>query len=489
MQLNELIYQDEYISENKIDNIEINHISVTKEDITSGTLFVLQKSIKFDINKIINYIINKKPKAILCDYDIDIFSDKILILKTENTRKLLPFLLVRFHSLNLKKMRFIGITGTAGKTTTATMIHHILNFAGIKTAFIGTGKMMIGKEIISDSNYSMTTPDPITLYPMLKKMEESGCEAVVMEISSHALSLHKVLPISFDISVFTNLTSEHMDFHYSMEEYYKSKMLLFSQSALGIFNMDDQYSRKGFSEVKCKKTSVGILYPANTVAKNIEQDGFSSTEYIVCESSRIYKIHLNFGGAYNIYNSLLAIKSASELGIKPCIIKEALGSLNKVEGRMELIHSSPYIFIDYAHTACEMENALKFLKSAKNTEQKIISLFGCGGDRDKSKRPEMAEIAEKYSDYIVVTSDNSRGESEREIIKDILPGFKNNTQRKVITSRIDAIEHAIKSARKNDIIVLFGKGHEKYNIDKTGYHSFDEKAIVKSILKDEEVVF
>ena len=488
MKLHELIYDNEYISNKSIDEIEIENITTSKSEINKNTLFVLNKSINFDIKKIINYIINQKPTAILCDMDVEIPTEEIIVLKTENTRKLFPHILVRFYNIDLNSMRFIGITGTAGKTTTATMIHHILTFSGLNCAFIGTGKIIIDGKTINDESYSMTTPDPQYLYQLLKKIQDMKCDAVIMEVSSHALYFHKVDPIIFDISVFTNLSPEHMDFHKNIEDYYKTKIKLFSQSKLGIFNMDDPYSRKAFYSVECKKKNVGIVYSAESVAKNISMKGFSGSEYILSEPNKLFKIKLNLGGAFNIYNSLLAIKVACEYGIKPCISKMAISTLNTVEGRLEIIHKAPTIIIDYAHTINEMENVLKFIKTTKNAEQNLITVFGCGGERDKSKRPMMARTAEKYSDYVIVTADNSRNESGTEIIKDILRGFNDTSKRRVITSRKAAIKHAILTARSNDIIALIGKGHERYNIDKNGYKEFNEKAIVLSIIKDREEI-
>ncbi len=479
MKLCDLLYEDEYQSTLPLPDIEINKISTSKDDIIEGSLFILTKSINFDISKILNYILSKKPKVILCEPDVEISSDKILILRTENIRKILPYILIRFYGINLDKMRFLGITGTCGKTSTATMIYHILTYAGKRCAFIGTGKIIINGKTVSNTTYSMTTPDPIYLYSILRIAQESDCSTIIMEVSSHALYFDKVLPITFDISVFTNLSPEHMDFHRDMEDYYNTKMKLFSQSKLGIFNNDDFYSRRAFNEAKCQKTSIGIIYPADSVAKNIEMNGFLGSEYIFTEEKRLFKIRLNIGGAFNLYNSLLAIKAASEFGIAPTILKKAISELEVIEGRMELINQSPTVIIDYAHTDVEMESALKFINSAKKPKQKVITIFGCGGERDKQKRPKMAKVAEKYSNFVIVTTDNSRGESETEIFKDILRGFENVEKRKVIVSRKGAIEYALQTSGADDIIILMGKGHERYNIDRNGYQSFDERAIVK----------
>lgn len=483
MNLYEIIYGNEYTSEHPIKNIEISSISTSPNDIDSKTLFVIIKSINFNVNKIINYVVAKKPAAIVCNKDFDIESINIPILKTDDTRRLLPFLYSRFYRIDYSKTVFIAVTGTNGKTSTATMLYHILKESGLKAGFIGTGKIIIDDAQINDENYSMTTPDPSLLYSVIKKMEVCGCYAVVMEVSSHALHFDKVAPIPFKISVFTNLSAEHMDFHNDMETYYQTKLKLFLQSEIGIFNVDDPYSKRAFNESSCLKKSIGIINNADVSAKDVRQNGINGSEYIFYEANRLFKVEIKIGGAYNIYNSMLAIKAALELGIKPYAAKEALSSLNSIDGRLEKVSEKPMVIIDYAHTQEALLNVLKFINSIKTIGQNLIVLFGCGGERDKTKRPKMAEIAEKNSDFVIITTDNSRNESAVNILKDIVKGFSNKKIYKVISSRKDAIEYAIVNADASDIILIAGKGHERYNIDKNGYHIFDERDIIKNALK------
>ncbi len=483
MNLYEIIYGNEYTSDRAIKNIEISSISTSPDNIDSKTLFVFIKSINFDITKIISYIIAKKPAAIICDKDINIHSKDIPILKSDNARRLLPFLYSRFHRIDYSKMFFMAITGTNGKTSTATMLYHILREAGLSVGFIGTGKIIIDGKQINDINYSMTTPDPILLYSVIKKMEDYGCRAVVMEVSSHALYFDKVAPIPFKVSVFTNLSPEHMDFHNDMESYFQSKLKLFSQSQIGIFNTDDYYSTRALKESKCIKRSIGIINNADVSARDISQNGLRGSEYIFFETNRLFKVKLKIGGSYNIYNSMLAIKAALEVGIKPYIAKNAISKLDFIEGRLEIICETPTVIIDYAHTSDALLNILKLINSTKTLEQKLILVFGCGGERDKTKRPKMAETAEKNSDFVIVTTDNSRNESELNIIKDIIKGFSNKKNYKIIPSRKEAIEYAIINADTSDIVLIAGKGHERYNIDKNGYHIFDERDIIWNTLK------
>ena len=480
MNLKDIIYENE-CNEQKIPDVEVKKITTNQNDIDSTTLFVFVSSIKFDIRKIISYVTSKRPAAIICENTLEISAD-IPILTVESTRRILPYLYARFYDVDFGRMRFVGITGTNGKTTTATMLSHILNFSGEPTGFIGTGKIVSNGKLLTDSTYSMTTPDPAVLYKHLKTMQNDGCSIIVMEVSSHALYFDKVLPIPFFIGIMTNLSLEHSDFHTDMESYFKTKMKLFSQCKYGIFNSDDHYCRRALREVVCEIKTIGAVWSAEAVARDIKVHGFEGSEYIYRDTERIFKVKLALPGIYNIYNSMLAINAAILLGVRPCIAKKALATIAKIDGRFEIINENPCVIIDYAHTPDAFEKFLKSINSAKNTGQRLIVVFGCGGERDKTKRPKIASVVEKYADIIIVTEDNSRGESESEIIKDILAGFTTTKKRKVITSRTAAIEHAVISAKPNDIVAIVGKGHERYNIGETGTVSFDERTIVKGAL-------
>lgn len=483
MKLFELIKSDEYTFDKNTENVEIDNVTTALNKIGSSTLFVLIKSISFDVNGIINCVLNRKPAAIICDFDILFDAGSIPVLRCESARKALPHIYTAYYGINYEKMRFCAVTGTNGKTTTATMLSHILTHSGFRVGFIGTGKITINNKAITDKMYSMTTPDPELLYYAIKQMENAGCEYVVMEVSSHALYFEKVCPIPFEISIFTNLSSEHMDLHRNMESYFKTKMKLFCSTKVGIFNMDDEYSKRACEESVCQKITTGIIYDADAVATDVKINGLSGSEYIYKEKNRLFKVKLSLAGGFNIYNSMMATAAAICLGVKPHEAKEALANLELIEGRLEIIRDDVTVIIDYAHTEEAFINLLKTIKIAKNIEQNIITVFGCGGNRDSSKRPKMARAAEKYSDFVIVTTDNSRDESESKIIKDILSGFNSEECRKVITSRAAAIEYAILTAKRGDIITVIGKGHERYNIDKNGYSDFDERNIIKIALE------
>ena len=320
-------------------------------------------------------------------------------------------------------------------------------------------------------------------------MQEAECEFVILEVSSHALFFEKTAPIPFEISIFTNLSAEHLDFHNSIEEYFETKMKLFKQTQFGIFNFDDKYSRQAYHSSNCKKSAVGITNKADAMATNLKVMGLTGSEYTYEEKDTLLKINLSIGGDFNIYNSLMAAHAAIKLGIPKNDTADALLSLHYIDGRLEIINDEITVIIDYAHTDKAFEKMLKFLFSTKNQGQKLTVVFGCGGERDKTKRPKMGASAEKYSDLAIVTSDNPRGEDEAEIIEDILSGFEATDKRIVITSRASAIEHAVLNAKKDDLVAIIGKGHERYSCDKNGIHAFDEREIIKkALLKRREIL-
>jgi UDP-N-acetylmuramoyl-L-alanyl-D-glutamate--2,6-diaminopimelate ligase len=313
-------------------------------------------------------------------------------------------------------------------------------------------------------------------------MEEEGCFAVVMEVSSHALALNKIDAIPFDYGVLTNLSSEHMDFHESLEDYYLTKKRLFELAKVSVFNVDDGYGRRAYKECLGKKISVGALFRGDVYASGITDRGFEGIGYLYHGRNFSFRMNLKTPGIYNVYNSLLAIAVATDLGEAPCRVKEALASFSGIDGRYEIIKDEITVIIDYAHTTAAFECILKSIRSAIGNKTLTV-IFGAGGERDRTKRPKMASIAEKFADKIIVTEDNSRGEAPMEIITDIIKGFREKSYR-IAIDRKKAIKEAILSASKDEVIAIIGKGCEKYNIDKSGYHRFDEKEIIELSLKE-----
>lgn len=475
MKIKEIIYPDEYIYSTVPEDAEFSKITTTPSEADCESVLIITNS-----KKEINLSQNNPPAAIICDMEA-IIPEGFATVRVENSRIAAAFAYYRFARPDLSKMKIIGITGTNGKTSTASFTRHILSHCGYKVGFIGTGRIEIDGELISDSNYSMTTPDPSLLYNIMKEMEQKGCDAIVMEVSSHALALHKVAPICFDYALFTNLSPEHTDFHENMENYFRAKIKLFSQTKKAIFNIDDEYGRRAYEECACKKLGVGALWRRDAWVTSLQNNGLSGIAYIYNQKNFSFKLKLKTPGSYNVYNSLLAMTLCIDMGCKPCKVKEALEEIETIPGRFEIIKDEVTVIIDYAHTDCAFNNIMKDLHDAKGNSRLWV-IFGCGGERDRRKRPKMAEIAEKYADKIIVTTDNSRGEDPKDIISDIIRGFK-NTSYEINENRENAIKTAILSANKGDFVAIIGKGCEKYNIDSKGYHDFDEKAIVRAALE------
>lgn len=425
---------------------------------------------------------NEKPYAAVVNRSKLITKSNIPLIKTDSVRESLAHAYSALHKIDYSKLKIIGVTGTNGKTTTATLIFEIFKKSGFNVGFIGTGKILINETSLTDNTYSMTTPDPDLLYHSLSLMQESGCEYVIMEVSSHSLALKKVAPISFEYAIFTNLSDEHMDFHKSKDDYYRAKLSLFNQAKRGLFNMDDGYSRKAYFEAECDKTSIGILYDADVYATDIDIKRLGGSSFYYRGENLMFGIKTRLVGDFNIYNILCALKCVIDLGIKPCVAKEALETIDGICGRMEIIKSDITVVIDYAHTADAFNNCLKNLFYDNNIRQKSTIVFGCGGNRDKSKREPMGCIASRYTSKIILTEDNNRDESFFDITADIAKGIESGCYR-VIKDREAAICAAIEEANEGDIIAIIGKGHEKYKIENGNRIPFDERMIIENALK------
>ncbi len=424
------------------------------------------------------------PYAIITDFSDERTFGDIPIIKAESVRECLANAYSLAYNIDYDQIKIIGVTGTSGKSTTAEMIFSILTYNNIKVGLIGTGIIKTDERIMSDRYYSMTTPDPKDLYKYIKQMQIEGCKYIVMEVSSHSIALGKVSPIAFEVGIFTNLSEEHRDFHTDMREYQEVKSRLFEKTKYGIFNIDDRWVSEVYEKAKCEKCGVGIIWPKDVYATDICTRGLRGSSFYYREENLIFGVDLKLPGTFNIYNALFAIKCCIRLGIKPTLTKQAINFIDGVKGRMECIHDDVTVVIDYAHTPLSLQSLLKSLNTGKNTRQKLITVFGCGGERDKAKRPEMGRIAYALSDYVIITEDNNRGENFDDIAAQIISGIDERGSVSVITERALAIRYAIMNASKNDIIAVVGKGHEEYIIDKQGYHPFDERAIITEALRD-----
>ncbi len=475
---------------NTLGSMEINGIAYDSRRVCKGDVFVALDGRNTNGSRYAVCAENNGAALYIGEKRVD--GLKIPQLLTKNARRTLAYMYANFYGNPQNEMRIIGVTGTNGKTSTAFMLKTILAHSGYKTALCGTVNCMIGESEytpdvsgISESNFhTMTTPDPDVLYMMMREMADAGVEILVMEVSSHALALEKLVPVSFEIGIFTNLTEEHLDFHRTMDEYLGAKSKLFNQCKKGIFNLDDKYSNRLLELVSCEKIGFGIDNHSDCFAENIVNHGVHGSEYVLHSRNARFKIKTSIPGRFTLYNTLAAAVAARELSVNLITVQNALYALNGICGRLERIKlgfegNGISVFIDYAHTPFAMENLLRCVNDFRENGQRIVTLFGCGGDRDKDKRSVMGKIAVEMSDFVIITSDNSRSEEPQSIINDILLGIGTYDNYTVIENRKTAIEYAIENAMSGDIILLVGKGHEQYEIDKDGMHPFSEIEIAE----------
>ncbi len=400
---------------------------------------------------------------------------------SEDTRTLYAEMCAKWFGDPTKRLKVIGVTGTNGKTSVSYMLKVILEAAGHKVGLIGTIHNMIGDETYPTIN---TTPGPYQLNELFSEMLEKGCDYAVMEVSSHALDQRRVHGVNFEAAMFTNLTQDHLDYHVTMENYMLAKKRLFSMSRIAIINFDDPWYEKLSDNLSCPvKTYSAVTDDASYSAKNIVYSP-TGVEFEFVGYSVIGRMRLHTGGRFTVYNAMCAATCAVELGIPVQIISSALDNLQGVKGRAEVVPTGRdfTVIIDYAHTPDGLENVLSTFKECE--KNRLIAHFGCGGDRDRTKRPLMAKVCARLADFVIVTSDNPRTEDPEKIIEDVLEGLT-DTKTKYVTipNRVEAIHYAIENARKGDIIVLAGKGHETYQIlaDKTIH--LDEREVVKEALE------
>lgn len=378
-------------------------------------------------------------------------------------------------------LKLLGVTGTNGKTSVTYMLKNILEKAGYKVGLIGTIQNMIGDEIIATHN---TTPNAYELNSLFALMKAKGCTYVIMEVSSHALDQCRVYRLNFEAAMFTNLTQDHLDYHITMENYLNAKKKLFKMCKTAIINSDDPYAGKIAEGLECNVVTYSTGNDSTYSAKGINYHP-AGVDYEFVSDTDIEHIKVNTGGRFTVYNSMCAVSCAVEIGIPLSTVASALAEMHGVKGRAEVVPTGRdfTVIIDYAHTPDGLKNILSTFRECK--KNRLIVVFGCGGDRDKTKRPIMGNIAVHFADFAIVTSDNPRTEEPGAIIKDILEGMKGSaTPYKVIENRIEAIKYAISIALPDDIVVLAGKGHETYQILKTGTIHLDEREVVAEALEE-----
>lgn len=463
---------------NTYEDCEITNVTQDSRMIEEGCLFVCIKGGTFDGHSAAREALEKGAAAVLVQVDLGL--DRQIL--TDDTRAVYSNICANFFGNPADKLKLIGITGTNGKTTTTFLMKQILESAGKKTGLIGTVQNMVGDEVYPAK---FTTPDPYELQKLFSLMVKAGCEYCVMEVSSQALAQGRVNGLEFEIAAFSNLTQDHLDYHKTFDNYFEAKRILFKHCKTAVTNADDPNGLKIVSNLPCKVFTYAVnTNEADFVAKNVKFRS-NGVEYdLVCEE--IGRVHCPIPGRFSVYNSLCAASVAITLGIDFGTVLDAVSKSSGVKGRIEVVPTpgTDYtVIIDYAHSPDGLENIITSLKEI--AKGRVVTVFGCGGDRDKTKRPKMGKIAAELSDYCVVTSDNPRSENPSMIIKDILEGMKGvSTPYTVVENRKEAIRWAMENARKDDIILLAGKGHETYQILPTGTIHFDEREAVAEILED-----
>lgn len=479
MKLGELLRNLDVLDASAAMDMEITGVSYDSRKTQPGDLFVAIRGFESDGHKFIPAAMARGAAAVLCE---EAPSDGTPYVRVADCRKGLAYVSREFFGDPAKEMTLVGITGTSGKTTSSYLIKHMLEMKlDAKVGLIGTNGNMIGSECLHSDH---TTPESYELHKLFRRMADEGCTHVVMEVSSHALALERVAGIEYDVGVYTNLSQDHLDLHGTMEEYAAAKRLLFRQCKLGCLNADDKWTDFMLDGATCKAMTFSAESDsADLTAKDIRLSA-TGVRFAAVYKDELALTRLAIPGNFSVHNALGAIAVGLSLGISLADCCDAMASAKGVKGRVEVVPTDGdySIIIDYSHKPGALETVLQTLRPV--VKGRLVCLFGCGGDRDKVKRPIMGAIAADNSDFVIVTSDNPRTEEPEEIIREIVAGMKNKrTPKKVICDREEAIHWAIDNARPGDVILLAGKGHEDYQVVGHEKRHMDEREIVADWLE------
>jgi len=481
MHLNEIVNRCNIISISGPINPDIKSIVFDSRKAGLGTVFVAIKGTQVDGHQYINQVIDKGCLCLVVEEEVNVPSN-VTVVKVENTSECLGLMASEFYANPSSHLKLVGITGTNGKTTTATLLHQVFTDLGYKVGLLSTVVNKIGQEEVPSTH---TTPDPVSLNALLSDMVTQGCEFCFMEVSSHSVVQHRITGLSFTGGVFTNITHDHLDYHGSFKEYIKAKKGFFDALPIGAFaltNVDDKNGNIMLQNTLAHKYGYALKTPTDFKAKIIENQ-FSGLVLNVDGNELWTKLI----GAFNAYNLLAIYGVGILLGQDKIEILTVLSNLESVVGRFQQIRSTSGItaIVDYAHTPDALENVLQTISSIRTKNECVLTVVGCGGDRDKAKRPKMAAVACELSDKVIITSDNPRSEEPEQIINEMMEGVEGHFFNKTIsiTDREQAIKTACIMAQPGDIILIAGKGHENYQEIKGIKHPFDDLKIVTNLFE------
>ncbi|MCI9226618.1 MAG: UDP-N-acetylmuramoyl-L-alanyl-D-glutamate--2,6-diaminopimelate ligase [Dorea sp.] len=484
MRLTQLLERLEYEVSQGSDEISVTELINDSRRVTEGSVFVCISGAVSDGHAYAGEVAKKGAAALVVEKDVEV-PENVTVIRVADTRYALALMSAAYFGYPAEKLKVIGITGTKGKTTTTYMVKSILEGVGHKVGLIGTIEALIGEKSVPANN---TTPESYTIHQYFAEMVEAGCDSVVMEVSSQGLMLHRTAGILFEIGIFTNLGEDHIgpNEHKDFDDYKRCKGILFTQCRLGIANMDDPWYEDVFRNATCKVETLGFSEKANLRATDIEhitKPGYLGVRYHV-SGLMDFDVEIDIPGDFSVYNSLTAIAVCRHFDVPKENIKKAL-KVAKVRGRIEMVKVSDEftMMIDYAHNAMSLESLLHTLRDYR--PERIVTIFGCGGNRSKTRRYEMGEVSGRMSDFTIITSDNPRFEEPQDIIDDIIIGIrKTDGEYTAICDRKEAIRYAIEHGRPGDVIVLAGKGHETYQEIKGVKYDMDDRILIRDVLEE-----
>lgn len=484
MKLTKLLERLEYKVVRGSDQIEVTELINDSRKVSEGSVFVCISGAVSDGHSYVAEVAEKGAAAVVVEKDVEA-PEGLTVIRVEDTRYALALMSASYFDYPAEKLKVIGITGTKGKTTTTYMVKSILEEVGHKVGLIGTIEALIGDRAIPASN---TTPESYTIQNYFAQMVEAGCDSVVMEVSSQGLMLHRTAGIPFEIGIFTNLGEDHIgpNEHKDFEDYKRCKGLLFKQCRIGIGNVDDQWFADVFRGATCRVETFGFSEKADLRAVDVEhisRPGYLGVKYHVT-GLMDFDVEIDIPGEFSVYNSLTAIAVCRHFDVPVEKIQKAL-KVAKVKGRIEMVKVSDEftLMIDYAHNAMSLESLLRTLRDYE--PGRIVTVFGCGGNRSRTRRYEMGEVSGRLSDFTIITSDNPRFEEPQAIIDDIITGIKKTDGKYIdICDRKEAIRYAIRHGQPGDVIILAGKGHETYQEIRGVKYDMDDRVLIREVLEE-----